>query len=98
MENMNPESLFRKAQALGDDIREMESIDTLAAYHKAKFDINKIERKIFILLKYILIGLQKYYKTEQNGKNVIFLTICSEVLILSMRSFLAREILFKNDR
>ena len=60
--------------------------------------INKIERKIFILLKYILIGLQKYYKTEQNGKNVIFLTICSEVLILSMRSFLAREILFKNDR
>lgn len=34
--------------------------------------INKIERKIFILLKYILIGLQKYYKTEQNGKNVIF--------------------------
>lgn len=30
--------------------------------------------------------------------NVIFLTICSEVLILSMRSFLAREILFKNDR
>ena len=72
---MNPESLFRKAQALGDDIREMESIDTLAAYHKAKFDINKIERKIFILLKYILIGLQKYYKTEQNGKNVIFLTM-----------------------
>ena len=38
---MNPESLFRKAQALGDDIREMESIDTLAAYHKAIFDINK---------------------------------------------------------
>lgn len=34
--------------------------------------INKIERKIFILLKYILIGLQKYYKTEQNGKNIIF--------------------------
>jgi len=37
--------------------------------------INKIERKIFILLKYILIGLQKYYKTKQNGKNVIFLTM-----------------------
>ena len=49
--------------------------------------INKIERKIFILLKYILIGLQKYYKTEQNiglqkyykteqnGKNIIFLTM-----------------------
>ncbi len=30
---------------MGDDIREMESIDTLAAYHKAKFDINKVERK-----------------------------------------------------
>ena len=42
---MNPESLFRKAQALGDDIREMESIDTLAAYHKAIFDINNEERK-----------------------------------------------------
>ena len=26
-------------------------------------------------VKYILIGLQKYYKTEQNGKNVIFLTM-----------------------
>jgi len=37
--------------------------------------INKIERKKFILLKYLLIGLQKYYKTEQNGKNVIFLTM-----------------------
>ena len=50
MENMNPESLFRKAQALGDDIREMESIDTLAAYHKAKLDINKVEEKrLFIV-------------------------------------------------
>lgn len=41
--------------------------------------INKIERKIFILLKYILIDLQKYYKTEQNGKNVIFLTMIKKV-------------------
>lgn len=32
MENMNPESLLRKAQALGDDIKEMESIDVLGAY------------------------------------------------------------------
>jgi transmembrane sensor len=45
MENMSPESLLRKAQALEDDIREMESIDILAAYHKAQSDINKAERK-----------------------------------------------------
>ena len=29
MENMNPESLLRKAQALGEDIKEMESIDVM---------------------------------------------------------------------
>ena len=42
---MSPESLLRKVQALGDDIREMESIDVLSAYHKARFNINKVERK-----------------------------------------------------
>ena len=30
---MSPESLLRKAQALGDDIKEMESIDVLGAYY-----------------------------------------------------------------
>lgn len=55
MENMSPESLFRKVQALGDDIREMESIDVLAAYHKARFNINKVERK-----KYVYRQLMRY--------------------------------------
>ena len=36
MENMSPESLLRKAQALGDDIKEMESIDVLGAYYQAE--------------------------------------------------------------
>ena len=36
MENMSPESLLRKAQALGDDIKEMESIDVLGAYYQAQ--------------------------------------------------------------
>ena len=39
MENMNPESLLRKAQALGNDIKEMESIDVLGAYHQAQVRI-----------------------------------------------------------
>lgn len=36
MENMSPESLLRKAQALGDDIKEMESIDVLGPIIKHK--------------------------------------------------------------
>lgn len=39
MENMSPESLLRKAQALGDDIKEMESIDVLGAYYQAQAKI-----------------------------------------------------------
>lgn len=45
MENMNPESLLRKAQALGDDIKEMESIDALAAYRRARLKIKDNRRK-----------------------------------------------------
>ena len=33
---MNPESLLRKAQALGEDIKEMESIDVMGAYQQAQ--------------------------------------------------------------
>ena len=36
---MSPESLLRKAQALGDDIKEMESIDVLGAYYQAQTTI-----------------------------------------------------------
>ena len=32
MEKINSESMLRKAQALAEDIKEMESIDTLKAY------------------------------------------------------------------
>lgn len=45
IENMNPESLLRKAQALGDDIKEMESIDVLGAYHQAHARIMANRRK-----------------------------------------------------
>ena len=34
MKNKELEVLLRKAQALGDDIREMESIDASEAYHR----------------------------------------------------------------
>lgn len=42
---MNPESLLRKAQAIGDDIKEMESIDALGAYNRAKARIKSNRRK-----------------------------------------------------
>lgn len=42
---MNPESLLRKAQALGDDIKEMESIDTLEAYRRAQAKIRMNRRR-----------------------------------------------------
>ena len=45
MENMNPESLLRKAQALGDDIKEMESIDVLGAYCQAQTRIKANRKK-----------------------------------------------------
>lgn len=42
---MNPESLLRKAQALGDDIKEMESIDVLGAYCQAQGRIKANRKK-----------------------------------------------------
>ena len=42
---MSPESLLRKAQALGDDIKEMESIDVLGAYYQAQAKIKTNRRK-----------------------------------------------------
>lgn len=42
---MSPESLLRKAQALGDDIKEMESIDVLGAYYQAQTTIKTNRRK-----------------------------------------------------
>ena len=45
MENTNSESLLRKAQALGDDIKEIESIDVLCAYQQTRLKIKKNQRK-----------------------------------------------------
>lgn len=42
---MNLESLLRKAQALGDDIREMESIDVLGAYRQTQVRIKTNRRR-----------------------------------------------------
>lgn len=42
---MNPEALLKKAQALGDDIREIESIDAAKAFEQAMGNIRKVERK-----------------------------------------------------
>ena len=50
MENMSPESLLRKAQALGDDIKEMESIDVLYNRQIKKFPTEKQN----VSLKHIL--------------------------------------------
>ena len=45
IENMSQESLLRKAQALGDDIKEMESIDALGAYHQARAKIKESKKQ-----------------------------------------------------
>ena len=45
MENMNPESLLRKVQALGDDIKEMESIDVSGAYRQAQARVRMNSKK-----------------------------------------------------
>lgn len=43
--NQEEELMLRKAQALGNDIRELESIDAMAAYHRARTQIGRRERK-----------------------------------------------------
>ena len=44
MNNKELEASFRKAKALGDDIREMESIDALAAYRQSQMKIRGLKR------------------------------------------------------
>lgn len=82
MENMSPESLLRKAQALGDDIKEMESIDTLSAYKKAQARIKANSRKsmynqlvryaafltIPLLLATLTLGYLYFYEPEPEIK------------------------------
>ncbi|MDE6819744.1 FecR family protein [Bacteroides acidifaciens] len=51
MEKQNPESLLRKAQALGDDIKEMEAINVPTAYRKAQIKIrNRRKAEAYNLL------------------------------------------------
>lgn len=51
MEKINPESLLRKAQALGDDIKEIETINVPSAYRKAQIKIrNKRKAEAYNLL------------------------------------------------
>lgn len=54
MEDRNPEYLLRKAQALGDDIKEMESIDVAGAYRLTlhKIRVNRKKRMLNQLMRY----------------------------------------------
>ena len=45
MDNKELEASFRKAKALGDDIREMESIDALTAYRQSQMKIRGLQRR-----------------------------------------------------
>ena len=82
MENMNPESLLRKAQALGDDIKEMESIDVPGAYYQAKDRIRANRKKSLynqlmrcaafltlpLLLSSLILGYLYFGSAETEGK------------------------------
>ena len=82
MENMSPESLLRKAQAIGDDIKEMESIDTFSAYRKAQTRIREIGKKsmynqlvryaafltIPLLVSSLILGYLYFGGTEKTEK------------------------------
>lgn len=54
MEDRNPKYLLRKAQALGDDIKEMESIDVAGAYRLTlhKIRVNRKKRMLNQLMRY----------------------------------------------
>ena len=81
MENMNLESLLCKAQALGDDIKEMESIDALSAYCQTQARIKVNRRKsmynkliryaafltIPLLLSSLILGYL-YFRGEKDGE------------------------------
>lgn len=82
MENRNSESLLRKAQALGDDIKEMESIDVLGAYNRAQVKIKMTRRKLLVhrmmriaafltmplFLSSLILGYLYFHGTEDDQK------------------------------
>lgn len=82
MENMNPESLLRKAQALGDDIKEMESINVNQAYSRAQMKIKSAKRKqmyhqlmryaafltLPLLLTSLVLGYLYFHEPKQDDR------------------------------
>ena len=52
---MSPESLLRKAQALGDDIREMESIDVAKAFERTQQLIRKKRGRQMYVMNFQII-------------------------------------------
>lgn len=94
MENMSPESLLRKAQALGDDIKEMESIDVLGAYYQAQAKIKTNRRKnmynqlmryaafltIPLFLSSLVLGYLYFSGTETDEKYAEVVTATGSVI------------------
>jgi ferric-dicitrate binding protein FerR (iron transport regulator) len=82
MGKLDPELLLRKAQALGDDIKEMESIDALKAYERARLKIRADHRKqmynqlskyaafltLPLLLTSLILGYIYFQKPELDEK------------------------------
>lgn len=94
MENMSPESLLRKAQALGDDIKEMESINVLGAYYQAQAKIKTNRRKnmynqlmryaafltIPLFLSSLILGYLYFSGTETDEKYAEVVTATGSVI------------------
>ena len=94
MENMSPESLLRKAQALGDDIKEMESIDVLGAYYQAQAKLKTNRRKnmynqlmryaafltIPLFLSSLVLGYLYFSGTETDEKYAEVVTATGSVI------------------
>lgn len=82
MGKLNSESLLRKAQALGDDIKEMESIDVEHAYRRLQQKIKNSRRKMIynqcihyaafltlpLLLTSMIFGFLYFYKPVEDEK------------------------------
>ncbi len=82
MENVNPESLLRKAQALGNDIKEMEAIDVMQAYSRAQMKVKSGRRKLMyhqlmryaafltlpLLLTSLVLGYLYFHEPESDDR------------------------------
>ncbi len=82
MENLNPESLLRRAQALGDDIKEIESIDVQYAYRRMQQKMKNSRRKMIynqcmryaafltlpLLLASLTLGYLYFHKPVEDEK------------------------------